>query len=156
MRAMVSDDRSSVLAIWAAAETHISMVKRTKLRMWNSCYRGLIGTALGRSSGMSDLYPTFPALTRWAKIVRPSGVERASNADLKIRTCTRIIYENALFAGVGHLDHGAVVTERRAAAEFGNRGENFCHGSALGRDLQALVVEEFAFGIFGFGYSIGD
>src|SRR5439155_23254424 len=82
MRAMVSDCRSFVLAVCAAAETHISMVKRTKLRIWNSCCRGLLGLLSVVPSGTSHLCPTFPARKRWAKIVRPSGARRYSCAVL--------------------------------------------------------------------------
>ena len=61
-----------------------------------------------------------------------------------------------LLAQEHHLDHGAVVAEGRTAAEFRDGGENVLHAAFAGGDLEALVVEEFAFGIFGFGHAVGD
>src|SRR5207302_960958 len=57
-----------------------------KLRIWNSCCRGLLGLLSVVPSGTSHLCPTFPARKRWAKIVRPSGARRYSCAVLKSRS----------------------------------------------------------------------
>src|SRR5215470_43504 len=60
-----------------------------------------------------------------------------------------------LFPGINHFHHRAIVAQGRAAAELRNRRENVVHGSALGSELKALVIKEFAFSIFGFCNAVG-
>src|SRR4051794_12547465 len=61
-----------------------------------------------------------------------------------------------LTARINHFDNGAVVAERRGAAELRYCGENVFHGPLLRRDFESLVVKEFAFSILGFGDAISN
>src|SRR5579871_981656 len=58
-------------------------------------------------------------------------------------------------AGVNHLDHGAVVTERRSRTKRRYGGKDLFHISFLSRGFEPLIVKKVSGCVLSFSYAIG-
>src|ERR1035441_7604428 len=72
------------------------------------------------------------------------------------RVITRSPHDQNLDPRIGKLDYGAIVIERGASAEIGNRGKHVFHRLAFpGYLFEAFAVKHVAAGILSFGDAVG-